>query len=139
MSSHSQSNGYFGRTSPSLPCQVLLFSMTFQEYLFGHFQLSQLCSLPTLFSPSADLLWGQHENQRRSWCCVSTAQQQPNHPCLISTVLVSRLNHSTIQAALKKFNLIPAKPSTQCGDVPVPIPSPMPPSNLAYISHNLLK
>jgi len=79
-------------------------------YFFRWGQLSQLFPLP-ISSLLAGEGW-QHEKQRRPWCCASTAQQLLKHLCVISTVLVTDLKLSVIQAAVKKTTFIPARPST---------------------------
>jgi len=70
-------------------------------------QLSPPASRP----PSAYSLWGQGEKQRWPSCCTNTLQQQLKHWCVIGIVLVTNLKHSTIWAAMKKVNSIPARPS----------------------------
>jgi len=72
----------------------------------------QLCPFPVPCAPPASSLVGQREKQKRPRCCVSTAQRHLKHPCVISTVLVTNLKHSTIQDTMKNFNSIPAKNST---------------------------
>ena len=73
-------------------------------------QLSWLCTLPPSDAPPAYLLAGQHEKQGRPWCCVSTAQQQLQHQCIINAALITNLKHSTMWTAMKKLTPSQAKP-----------------------------
>lgn len=45
-------------------------------------------------------------------CCAGIAQQQTKHWCVINTVLFTNPRHSTIQAAIKKITLMPARSGT---------------------------
>lgn len=50
--------------------------------------------------------------KRKPWHCASTVQQQPKHLCVINASLATNPKHRTLQAAVKKVNSIPARPST---------------------------
>jgi len=56
--------------------------------------------------------WGWKMGWKESSCCGSTAQQLPNHWCVISTPLATNTKHSTMRAAVGKVNSIPARPNT---------------------------
>lgn len=58
---------------------------------------------------SAYLLLGQHKDQKSSWYCISTAEQQVKHGCAINSELTNNPKHSTIAAAVKKINSNPDK------------------------------
>lgn len=90
------------------PTPGLLLSMTLcgMEYPLVHSgHLSPPHSLPASCPPSAYSLWSQNKKQ--------TAQQQLKHCCVINAILVTNLKHSSLWAAIKKINFIPAKPSTR--------------------------
>lgn len=99
----SPSNGCFGKTWRYMVWNISLVSGG---------QLSPLCPLPAPWPPPAYSLWGAEQEQRRPWRCTSTAQEQLKHCCVINTGLVADLQHSTVRAAVKKMNSLPAKPST---------------------------
>ena len=67
-------------------------------------QRSWLCPLSTSCPPLG-------EEARAPQCCAGAVQQQPKHRCVINTVLGTNPKHSTIQAAMRKVNSIPAWPS----------------------------
>lgn len=77
-------------------------------------QLSQLFLLPTcsasLTCISCSLVeWC--EKRKRAWRCVSTAQQQRKHSCVINIVSITNPKHTSTLATTKKTNSIPAKTS----------------------------
>lgn len=74
-------------------------------------QLSQLCPCSTSCAPPASVLVGHWEKKKRPWHCTNTAQQQPEHPCVVNTLLVTLLKHTTVQAVVKETNSIPIKTS----------------------------
>ena len=71
--------------------------------------LSGLCPLPSSCVPPASSLAGRCEEQKRPWLCVSTAQRELKHPCVISAVSSTNPKHSPIPATMKKIYSIPAK------------------------------
>lgn len=71
-----------------------------------------LWPFPTPCAPPEFLLVGWGE-EKRSWLCVSFAQQKWKHPCIINTISSTNPNHSPESAAVKKIDSIPAK-SVQC-------------------------
>ena len=50
--------------------------------------------------------------KRKPWHCASAGQQHPEHSCVISTGVATNPKGSTIGAAGKKVNSIPARPSS---------------------------
>jgi len=84
-----------------------------KEYLFAQVGSAVPAASPPSLLPIPGLLAaGQSEEQRRPWPCAITAQQQLKDWCVINTALVTNLKHSTIRAAMKKINSIPARLST---------------------------
>lgn len=78
------------------------------EYLSGQLgSPAQLCPLPTLRTPNSTHWEGSVRN-REGLDALQTAQPQQKHGSVGSIVLVADLNHSPMQAALKKLNSIPA-------------------------------
>lgn len=65
--------------------------------------LGQLCPLPAPWSPPTCSLVGWGER-----LCVSTAQQQLKHPCIINTISSTNLKYSPILTAVKKITWIAA-------------------------------
>lgn len=59
-------------------------------------QLSRLSPLPASCLSPAYWLGVQSEKQRRSWCCVSSAQQQLKSWCVVSYPLDTSPEHRTI-------------------------------------------
>lgn len=74
-------------------------------------QLSQLCPCPAFCAPLTSLLVGHCEEKKRPWHCTRTAQQQPEHLCLVNTPLITILKNTTIQDIEKETNSIPTKTS----------------------------
>lgn len=91
---------------------VLLISMTLHgiKYDFGQFRpaVAELSQILAQTQPT--LCREQNELKTKPWCCAYTAQQ---HWCIISTVLVTNLKHSTTQAAIIKVCSISARPSAE--------------------------
>ena len=81
-------------------------------------QPSQLCPLPAPCAPPASSLVGWCEEQKRPWLCVSAAQQQLKHPCVINIIFILNPKHSTIPVSRKKINFIPAKTRTAWLHIP---------------------
>jgi len=72
-------------------------------------ELPQLCPLPSSPPPPVKQpLVGKEGLERQPWCCVSPSQQQPKHGCVGSTLLTLCTEHSTVRAAARKGNTIPA-------------------------------
>lgn len=70
-------------------------------------------SSPTFLpTPSLLAVRGKNEEQKRCWCCATTVRQQPKHWCAVNTILVINLKRGIIQAAMRKVNTIPSRPST---------------------------
>lgn len=57
------------------------------------------------------LLAGVGTQREEPWHCASAIQQQPKHCRVVSAVLATSPKHSTMQAALRKVDSIPARPS----------------------------
>lgn len=99
-------------TLDQLPSVLLLRMMLCgMEHPFGQWWSAG----PAVLPPSLQsCCWecGQHEKQRWPWFCASTAQQLLKHSCINNTALVTNLNLSTIQAAVKKSTSISARTST---------------------------
>ena len=100
--------------------QICKFLFTFKNLLNFKNPLGQLGSaVPavsppnSLCPPPASSLVGWGEKQKNPWLCVSPAQQQLKHPCVINTVFSTNPKHSPIQATVKKINSIPAKTGIQ--------------------------
>jgi len=74
-------------------------------------QRSRLCPLPASCAPPGYLLVGRCEKHKRPWHCVSTAQQELKHSCIINTVFSKNPKHSPIQATTEKINSIRSKPA----------------------------
>jgi len=85
-------------------------------------------SPPNFLCTSTLLTGGGCEEEKRPWLCVSTAQQQLKHPCVINTVFSTNAKHSPILATMKKINSFPAKASAVplkdglCTDSPFYLP-----------------
>lgn len=90
----------------------LLLSKTLynMEYPFVHLGQLSLFQLPRSFPSPACSLEGQSEKNRKPQCCASPVQQERTQ-CVIISVLVTNLKHSTIQASMKKMSSIPSRPS----------------------------
>lgn len=77
--------------------------------------LALMCTVvfPSNLSCTSNLLTrGESEKQRRScWHRSNAAQPQLKHQCVISVVLVTNLRQSSLWAAMKKINSIPARHS----------------------------
>lgn len=61
--------------------------------------------------PQPTLCGVQSEEQRRPRRCASTSQEKLKHLCVINIVLVMNPKSSTVRAAVKQANSIPARPS----------------------------
>lgn len=69
-------------------------------------------SCPGCVLSKPSLLAGKGKvRERRPGCCGSPAKQWLKHPCVINTLLVTNINHWTIQASEKKINWVSAKNS----------------------------
>lgn len=92
--------------------QICISTMTSYglEYPLG--QPGSAVTLPNSLCTPRILLVGWGE-EKRSWLCVSFAQQKWKHPCIINTISSTNPNHSPESAAVKKIDSIPAK-SVQC-------------------------
>lgn len=91
-----------------------------QNILFVNWgQLPQLCLFPTSCASPAYLLgWQSRKNFKQKkklippQCCSSIVQLHLNHWCFINIVLITNPKHNTVQVAVKKIKLIPARSST---------------------------
>lgn len=67
---------------------------------------------PAPCAPPACPLVGWCDLQKRPWLCVSTAQWQWKHSCVINTVYSTDPKQDPYQPTMKKINSTPAKTST---------------------------
>lgn len=81
-------------------------------------QLSWLCPLPTSCPPPAHWPLGWSWRGSLDAPTGSTGQQRTTHWCLINSVTATNTKHSTMRAAIKKVNFIPARPSTHIQNIP---------------------
>lgn len=96
-------------------------------------QPPRLCPLPNTCELLSYLLVRQHEKHEMPWCCATTAELQLKHQCVNSTAVVTNPKQSSIWAAMKKINPIPAKTSTTCLLVlPCLLTSAQPLDSIAY-------
>lgn len=72
-------------------------------------QLSWLHPPQFLVHPQPSHWWG--EIQKMPWFCLSAAQQQQNHPCVINTVFSTNPRHSSMQLLWRKFTLSQPNPA----------------------------
>lgn len=93
--------------NPLLFVSLLPVAWCHVEYLLGN--SAHLSSLSTSCPPLAPSLGWQREKQRSPGCWENTVQQDS---CVISIVLATNLEHSTVQAAYRKINCIPTRLNT---------------------------
>lgn len=105
-------------TTPECTYFVLL-SRTFVVHpiCYGMFLWSQRSAVllvpPLILLPTpGPLAMGARWEKRKPWHCARTTQQQPQHSCVINIVLVTGRKDSIIQAAMKKINSLPSRPTT---------------------------
>lgn len=81
---------------------------------FGWSRSAVLALSPPSFLSTLSLLddGGQSGKKRKPWHCTSTAQPWPKYWCVTNIILVSQPKYIIIQAAMKKMNSTPARPST---------------------------
>lgn len=116
-------NGYWERQTPSFQVSPAFFFTQFSpafmmtystEYPLDQLR-SELCPLPNAPAlPASFLVIWWYEKQKKTWLCVSTAQQYWKHLYIINIVFSTNPNHSSILATMKKINSTPAKISTAC-------------------------
>lgn len=89
--------------SLSFTANMMLYAMS----LVSSGQLFLLCPLPTSFPLPGGTEWERKESLALYKHCSATLK----YWCIISTVLVTDLKYSNIQAVRKKINCMPTRPS----------------------------